>query len=158
MMTLEQYLLGKIAEECAEIAQRASKAQRFGLTEKQPGQDKDNAERLMEEMHDLHAVLWMLQDMGCPIDPTIEPTRIPPIVEKVTKYMDYSRQCEQLEGRIDKLSYKGREITLRVGATLFAYWEENGKPNGLEFAERDQAYFIQLVKNAIDTNDKRKTQ
>jgi hypothetical protein len=53
MMNSDQYHLCKIAEECAEVSQRALKAMQFGLDEFQPGQDKDNLERLVEEFEDL---------------------------------------------------------------------------------------------------------
>ena len=52
-MNADQYHLCKIAEECAEVSQRALKAMQFGLGEVQKGQDFDNLERLMDEFHDL---------------------------------------------------------------------------------------------------------
>ena len=52
-MTPDQYHLCKIAEECAEVAQRALKAQQFGLGEVQSGQALNNLERLVLEFHDL---------------------------------------------------------------------------------------------------------
>lgn len=61
-MNKEQLLLGLLAEECAEIAQRASKASRFGLDEVQKGQDKNNRERLHEELNDLMGVVAMLNE------------------------------------------------------------------------------------------------
>jgi NTP pyrophosphatase (non-canonical NTP hydrolase) len=56
-----EHLLTIAAEECAEIAQRISKAQRFGLDEIQPGQGYDNAERINEEFNDLIAVLRLIE-------------------------------------------------------------------------------------------------
>jgi hypothetical protein len=56
------HLLTIAAEECAEIAQRISKAQRFGLREVQPGQDDNNAKRIMLEVSDLLAVLDMVDE------------------------------------------------------------------------------------------------
>jgi hypothetical protein len=52
-MKADQYHLCKIAEECNEVAQRALKAQQFGLGEIQPGQNLNNLERLVGEFHDL---------------------------------------------------------------------------------------------------------
>lgn len=60
-MTRQEHLLTIAAEECAEIAQRISKALRFGLFEVQPGQDKDNAERIRLEFVDLCATLEMIE-------------------------------------------------------------------------------------------------
>lgn len=59
-MTRSDHLLWILAEECAEVAQRASKAARFSLSEEQPGQAMSNAERIMQEVADLMAVVEML--------------------------------------------------------------------------------------------------
>lgn len=59
-MNRTEHLLWVLAEECAEVAQRASKAARFGLDEVQPGQALTNEERLWQEMCDLCAVGEML--------------------------------------------------------------------------------------------------
>lgn len=59
-MDYEQYLLGKLAEECAEVGQRALKAAQFGLDEVQPGQALDNAERLHAELDELQAIVELL--------------------------------------------------------------------------------------------------
>jgi len=64
-MTRSEHLLVILAEECNEVAQRVSKALRFGLEEIQPGQGKTNAERISDELDDLMAVLEMLCDEGC---------------------------------------------------------------------------------------------
>ena len=61
-MTREEHLLTIVAEECAEVAQRASKALRFGLTDPagtQEGQST-NKDRLLQEYGDLMAVMRML--------------------------------------------------------------------------------------------------
>ena len=60
MMDYEQYLLGKLAEECAEVGQRALKTAQFGMDEVQPGQALDNAERLHAELDDLMAIVELL--------------------------------------------------------------------------------------------------
>jgi len=63
-MKRAEHLLIILAEECAEVAQRASKALRFGLEEIEPGQSLDKAERLLEELVDLGAVVQMLEEDG----------------------------------------------------------------------------------------------
>lgn len=63
-MNRQEHLLTILAEECAEVAQRASKALRFGLGEVQPGQDLTNAERVVGELTDLLSVVFMLEDEG----------------------------------------------------------------------------------------------
>lgn len=59
-MTREDHLLWGIAEECMEVAQRASKAARFGLDEVQPGQGLNNAQRIFREFADLLTIIDML--------------------------------------------------------------------------------------------------
>jgi hypothetical protein len=61
MMTRIQLLLGKVAEECSEIAHRALKAQQFGLDEVQDGQSLNNWERLAGELTDLRAICEMIE-------------------------------------------------------------------------------------------------
>ena len=48
-MTREEHLLTIVAEECNEVAQRATKALRFSLEEIEPGQEFSNRERLFQE-------------------------------------------------------------------------------------------------------------
>lgn len=55
-------LLVHVAEEANEVAQRATKALRFGLDEVQEGQDLTNAERIRQECLDLQVVLQMVAE------------------------------------------------------------------------------------------------
>ena len=62
-MTEQEHLLVILAEECAEVSQRATKALRFGLTDPkgtEPAQPFDNRTRLLMEINDLLAVVDML--------------------------------------------------------------------------------------------------
>jgi len=62
-MTREEYLLILLAEECAEVAQRATKVLRFGMTDpagSEPGQPYNNRERLLGEVNDLLTILGMI--------------------------------------------------------------------------------------------------
>ncbi len=81
--TREQHLLTVLAEECAEVAQRASKAIRFGIAEVQPGQDLDNKQRLEAELGDL---LGMADMLGL----TPDPVRRKAKPDRVERYMRYS--------------------------------------------------------------------
>jgi len=63
-MTRVQYLLTKLAEECNETAQRASKAIVFGLDDIQSGQLEDNAKRLVGEFCHILAYMELLRDEG----------------------------------------------------------------------------------------------
>ena len=53
MMNITQWMMCKIAEEAAEVGQRAMKSQQFGCEEVQPDQPKNNEMRLQEEIWDL---------------------------------------------------------------------------------------------------------
>lgn len=103
-MTRTEHLLAILAEECAEVAQRVSKALRFGLDEAQPGDLKTNAQRIMTEYHDLQAAIAMLHDEGAlPVEPTgVILARIEAKREKVEKYLRYSADCGTLQPCGDK--------------------------------------------------------
>jgi len=53
----QREILTIVAEEAAEVIQRATKALRFGLDEVQPGQELSNAQRLAEEIGDLEEII-----------------------------------------------------------------------------------------------------
>lgn len=57
----EREALEVLAEECAEVSQRAMKALRFGCAEVQPGQSLTNSERLSVELGDLFAAVELCQ-------------------------------------------------------------------------------------------------
>lgn len=96
-MNLSEYLLTKLGEEANEVGQRTSKAQCFGLDEKQEGQDLTNAERLNYELNDLFATLDILHEYGifkfrADLDAQARKKK------KILKYMIYSRDvCGTLE-------------------------------------------------------------
>jgi NTP pyrophosphatase (non-canonical NTP hydrolase) len=101
-MTESEHLLTILMEECAEVAQRASKALRFGLTEVQTGQSLTNAERINEELLDLYVISSMLVadgDLESLMDIEVTPevaARIQAKREKVHRYLRYSEQCGTL--------------------------------------------------------------
>lgn len=90
-MKVTEHLLTILAEECAEVAQRASKALRFGLEEIQEGQELTNAQRIEQEFADLTAVFAMLQ-LNPPTREQIDAKR-----EKVIKFIEYSQECGTLD-------------------------------------------------------------
>ena len=100
-MTRTEHLLVILMEECAEVAQRCSKALRFGLEEVQANQTLTNAERLKKEMIDLVAVWGMLCKSGAtePIAPMDE-SLIESKQQKVEDYFELSREQGTL-GRED---------------------------------------------------------
>lgn len=92
-----EHLLTILGEEGVEVAQRCSKALRFGLDEIQPGQDLSNAERIRGEFIDLLTVMTMLVKEGVIAAvgdddlPAMETKR-----QKVEKFLQYSRNCGTL--------------------------------------------------------------
>lgn len=64
MLDRAQFLLTKLTEECAEVAQRAAKQIQFGKEEVQDGQELNNAQRLRLEVNDLLNIVVMLVEVG----------------------------------------------------------------------------------------------
>lgn len=100
-MTPQENLLINAQEECNEVAQRISKAIRFGLEERQPGQDKTNRERIVEEFSQLCAKLCLalgvfrnlgIADIACILD--LREFLATPA--KVEKFAAYSVECGTL--------------------------------------------------------------
>lgn len=60
----EREILTILIEECAEVQQRATKALRFGLQERQPGQELTNVERLSREVGDLYEIIDVAIERG----------------------------------------------------------------------------------------------
>lgn len=99
-MTREEHLLTIAAEECAEIAQRCSKALRFGMEQVQaqaghavtgdPDESLTNRDRIRKEFSDLAAVLEMI-DVGPPLRRWMEQKK-----DKVEKFLAYSETCGTL--------------------------------------------------------------
>lgn len=94
-MNTTEYLLSCLIEECAEVIQRATKAQRFGLREIQPEQEFTNEERLAAELDDLLGTLSLLAEQGVRLSSSSE--RIRAKVLKVEKFMNYSRELGALD-------------------------------------------------------------
>lgn len=88
-MNQTEHLLTILGEECAESAQRASKAIRFGLAEVQPGQQEDNKRRLERELAEVVALAEIL---GLEIREEDKRAKR----EKLRKFMDYSRELGKL--------------------------------------------------------------
>src|SRR5882724_4325374 len=123
-MNFREYLLVKIAEECAEVGQRASKALCFGLSEKQPGQDANNQDRLFDELDDLALIVEMLRaNMG--MAARLWPT---PKQLKVFKYMDYSMELGFLEQAFERAN--GEQVCPHCQETYYEH--PRGGPTGAE--------------------------
>ena len=99
-MQPDQYHLCKIAEECTQVAQRALKAQQFGLSEIQPGQGLNNFQRLLSEFHDLFTtfdnfVALMPSDLPGETIPNREAMQAR--LEKMDKFLRLSKDLNQVD-------------------------------------------------------------
>ena len=91
----EQMLLIIAAEECNEVAQRISKALRFGLEEVQAGQALTNAERINYEMNDLLCTFNMMFTEN--ILPLPRKEDQPAKKEKIEEYFKLSQKLDVME-------------------------------------------------------------
>lgn len=102
-MNTQEHLLTVVMEECVELAQRCSKALRFGMGEKQPEQRYTNAERIKEEYTDLVAVVSMLSaTVGFELD-SVDVDKLLAKKSKVRKYLAYSFK----QGTLDEMTVGG---------------------------------------------------
>lgn len=99
-MNATEHLLSCLAEECAEVAQRASKALRFGLHEIQPGQQLNNAQRIAVEILDVLVLVEMLEDIKA-IHVDLDRADWLAKKQKVVRFMKFAQQeCGTLSGEI----------------------------------------------------------
>jgi hypothetical protein len=104
-MTRQEHLLLIGMEECSEVAQRLSKALRFGMEEIQPGQSLTNRERIQVEWNDLVAMMRMAGIKTASI------AAINAKQAKVEAFLTYSGECGTLSdssitiGKIDSSIY-----------------------------------------------------
>lgn len=96
-MSFNEHLLLCLSEECDEVGQRVSKALRFGLSEVQPGQQLSNADRILDEMHDLLAVLAILQRRGVLPSPVLTNDRVNAKLAKIEKFAEISIEQGTME-------------------------------------------------------------
>ncbi len=110
MLTLRQFYLTKLIEECQEVSQRAAKSMQFGPTEAQSqsgisttqnkDQDKTNATRLRDEVEDLLAVITLVEyktDDLPMISISDHISRKVSKAVKIKKYLKYSQELEMVE-------------------------------------------------------------
>jgi hypothetical protein len=97
-LSLTDYLLSHIVQECAEIIVRITKAQHFGLDEKEPGQDFTNRERISHEFCDLLALCEVARDHQILADFArgVTDARIEAKKQKAERFREYSIQLGRL--------------------------------------------------------------
>ena len=96
-MTREEHLLTIVAEECAEVAQRATKALRFGLTDPKGTQEGElsNKKRLLQEYGDLMAVMKMLFSKELDYIPSTDYQKKK--VDRIEKFLILSKEIGKLD-------------------------------------------------------------
>lgn len=94
-MNRTEHLLTILGEECCEVAQRASKALRFGLHEVQPGHAFTNEARLTLEIYDVLALIEMLKSEGL-ITSMVDRAAMERKKVKVEEFLKYSEECGTL--------------------------------------------------------------
>lgn len=95
-MTRNEHLLAIVAEECDEVSQRALKALRFTVSEVQPGQPLDNAQRLVDELNDLIGAVHKLADAGIIPDNWLSYAKVKAKGEKIERFLELSRSLGAL--------------------------------------------------------------
>lgn len=95
------HLLWIVGEEGGEVAQRASKAARFGMDEVQPGQNLTNYERIVQEYADETAAMKMLaEEHGQPFPPPNFKAMVEAKIDKVEEFLIYSAECGTLDVKV----------------------------------------------------------
>lgn len=111
MMNQEQYLLVKIAEEAAEIAQIALKSAQFGLDETY--QDIDNKGRLYKELDDLMCcVLALNNTIGTNFSYQINHENIRQKSIKLNEYSHYSAKLGCIENSVIYRPYESKNWSI----------------------------------------------
>lgn len=106
MKTELDHLLLTLAEECAEVIQRITKAQRWGLHEVQPGQDLNNEQRIRYELNDVYAVVDLLYErQGVVLVRDNE--QVIAKKAKVLHFMQYAREIGELEAAANETREDG---------------------------------------------------
>lgn len=90
-MNRKEHLLSCLAEECAEIGHRASKALRFGLDDVEPGQELTNAQQIRKELDDLSVIVQMLCEADM-ISPWHDVEHMRRKQAKVEHYLEYAQE------------------------------------------------------------------
>lgn len=98
-MKYEEHLMTIAAEEAMEVGHRVTKAMRFGVSEVQAGQSLTNGERIIEELHDLYAMIdWLVEEGLLPDVPLVPDNRVMGAKRaKVEKYLGISRDQGTLD-------------------------------------------------------------
>ena len=87
-----EHLLTCLVEECTEIGQATTKAQRFGLDDVNPGTHNTNRSDIVKEVNDLIGVLELLQECGVELPGLYDREAINAKKERLLIWMSRSEQ------------------------------------------------------------------
>lgn len=91
-MTIQNHLLKKITEECAEVIKEISKAELFGMEDCEPNQELTNQQKIQDELADLLGAIQLVCEHGILNDREIFNTeKIDAKKIKIKKWMKYSQ-------------------------------------------------------------------
>lgn len=96
-MNLKELLLIKLMEECAEVQQICSKTLRFGTEESYNCESGTNIARLEDELLDVFACIYSLSILGTIKLPQYNDPGMQSKLERIHKYMGYSKELGILE-------------------------------------------------------------
>jgi len=94
------HLLACVGEEAGEISQAVGKAQRFGLLDTNPSSKNSNWDDLLNEYHDMVAVIEMLCDEFGSVVYLVDRERVDRKKQRVEKWMIYAEQVKNKEGQL----------------------------------------------------------
>lgn len=108
-----EHKLTCLGEECTEVAicanelaisanlvaQRVSKALRFGLEDVQVEQAYTNGQRLISELNDLMGAVELLIEKGV-VEWSVDREAVEAKKERIKKYLAYSKECGTLQDEV----------------------------------------------------------
>ena len=106
---LEGEILDTLIEEAAEAIQRATKAQRFGVDEIQPGQELSNCERLSLEVGDFLGMVRVALEENLLSEHYLEAGSARKI-ERFEKYRQFRHEPEHAQRRAEGPSPQDPEV------------------------------------------------
>lgn len=98
-MTERQYLLAKLAEECAEVIQAVTKCLRFGEDDTNPKSPEEGAnfDKLVSEVADLRAIIQILDLESLHEDGDLEQEAMTGRVINIYKWLNYAKEQGQIK-------------------------------------------------------------
>lgn len=103
-MNFREWLLVKLGEEAAEVAQRAAKYLQYGGHEQETGQPYTNRERLRQELNDLACIVHLCEENDLLVPQSIEAinaygqAKLP----RLYSYLELSRSLNRVKQNMEQ--------------------------------------------------------